>query len=275
MVDYVTSADGTRIAIERFGTGDAVILLGGMFCDRTRHRPLAQLLSPAAMAVTVDRRGRGDSGNNQPYAVEREIEDVAAVIGFVGGTASVYGHSSGAGLALRAAAAGLPMARLVLHEPPFGAADEESRRDARALAVGVRSAVEAGRYREAIELFLAAMGTPPDVARDSSADPEMLRLAPTMPYDHAVMGDEADGGVVPEALARSIRVPTLILAGSATPEFFTDAAELLARLIPRAQYRLLEGQDHGAPAEAVAPAVAEFLASAERGWTTDGHAPDD
>ena len=275
MVDHVTSADGTRIAVERFGTGAPVVLLGGMFSDRGRHRPLAELLASTTMAVTVDRRGRGDSADTQPYAVEREVEDVAAVIESVGGSASVYGHSSGAGLAFRAAAAGLPITRLVLHEPPFGADDEDSRREAIELAVGVRSAVEAGRHREAIELFMAAMGTPPEVARETSADPDMLRLAPTMPYDHAVMGDETDGGVVPEALARSIRVPTLILAGSATPEFFIDAAQRLARLIPGATYRLLEGQDHGAPAEAVAPSVVQFVASGRSGRAAERNAPDD
>jgi pimeloyl-ACP methyl ester carboxylesterase len=260
--EHALSADGTRIAFERFGSGKPIVLLGGMFCDRATHRPLAEALAARFTAVTVDRRGRGDSGDTPPYAVEREIEDVGAVVRALGGSASIYGHSSGAGLAFRAAAAGLPIDRLVLHEPPFGAEDADSRREARTLASTVRAAIEEGRPAEAIRSFLAAMGTPPEAAEEMSRDPAMLRLAPTMPYDHAVMGDEADGGAIPVELARSITRPTLVIAGSASPDFFLDTAERLASLIPSARYAVLAGQDHGAPAEAVARAVAEFLASA-------------
>jgi pimeloyl-ACP methyl ester carboxylesterase len=261
VLEHAVSADGTRIAFERFGTGDPIVLLGGMFCDRGTHRPLAEALAGQFTAVTVDRRGRGDSGDTSPYAVDREIEDVDAVIGAVGGSASIYGHSSGAGLAFRAAAAGLPIDRLVLHEPPFGGDDAESRAEARRLASEVRGAIEEDRPSDAIRSFLAAMGTPPEAADEIAGDPAMLRLASTMPYDHAVMGDDAGGGAIPVALAQSITVPTLVLAGSASPDFFRDTAERLTNLIPSARYTVLDGQDHGAPAEAVAPAVAEFVAS--------------
>ena len=259
MTETVTSADGTRIAFEPFGDGPAVILIGGMFCDRRAHRALAEQLADRFTAITLDRRGRGDSGDTVPYAVEREVEDLAAVIGDVGGRAAAYGHSSGAGLALRAASAGVPITRLVLHEPPYGDDDDESRRAARELAEAVRSAIDASRPGDAIKLFLAAMGTPPETAEEMSADPGMLRIAPTMPYDHEVMGDSTDGGVIPAGLVTRVTMPTLVLAGDTSPEFFRHTAERLVDLLPDGRYELLAGQDHGAPAEVVAPAVARFI----------------
>ena len=146
--------------------------------------------------MTYDRRGRGDSGDTPPYAVEREIEDLVALIEATGGAADVYGHSSGAGLSLRAAAAGAPIGRLILYEPPFAGDDPDSQAQARARAAAVDSAIADGRPDEAIRGFLTAIGMPPEAAEAQAADPATLALAPTMPYDHAVMGD-ADGGSVP------------------------------------------------------------------------------
>lgn len=258
MAAYVTSADGTRIAFDRLGDGPPVIVVGGMFCDRTTFQPLAAELAPHFQAITYDRRGRGDSGDTTPYAVEREVEDLAAVIAEVGGAASVYGHSSGAGLALTAAAAGLPIKRLVLHEPPYGGDDEASQREARALAETVVTAITEDRRADAISAFMSASGMPPDMVDSMSTDPHMLALAPTMPYDFEVMGD-VNGGVIPEERARGLGMPTLVIVGAASPDFFRDAAERIVELVPDCRLAVLEGQDHGAPADAVAPVVAEFL----------------
>ena|SRR5215207_797470 len=128
MTSYVTSADGTKIAFDRLGRGSPVVVIGGLFCYRRAMQGLAEQLAPRFTVVNYDRRGRGESDDTVPYAVEREVEDLAALIAEVGGTASVYGHSSGAGLAVQAAASGVPIARLVLHEPPYGGDDEESKR---------------------------------------------------------------------------------------------------------------------------------------------------
>src|SRR5215207_7952624 len=114
----VPSGDGTSIVFERLGKGPPVILVGGATCDRTITRPLAEELAKHFTVINYDRRGRGDSGDTLHYAVEREIGDIGALIAEAGGTASVYAHSSGSALALRAGAAGLPIAKLVLHEPP-------------------------------------------------------------------------------------------------------------------------------------------------------------
>ena len=260
MTEFVTSADGTRIAYDRLGDGPPVVVASGIFCARPTTQALAERLAEAFTVVNYDRRGRGESGDTPPYAVAREVEDLAALVDAVGGAAALYGHSSGAGLALRAAAAGVPITRLVLHEPPYGGDDEESTRSARALAADVVAAIAEGRRADAIARFLGDSGMPPEAIAGASQDPGMQAVAPTMPYDLAVMGDE-EGGTIPEALARSVTAPTLVLMGGASPAFFREAATRLAALVPGATLATLDGHDHGAPADAVAPVVAGFLAA--------------
>ena len=260
MHSYVTSADGTRIAYERFGDGPPLVIVGGLLCDRRTFQPLAEQLASRFAAITYDRRGRGDSGDTPPYAVEREIEDLAAVIAAVGGEASVYGHSSGAGLALEAAAAGAPITRLLLHEPPYGADDEQSRREARELAETVDAAIAEDRRADAVRAFLTASGMPPETVEGAANDPRMLTLARTMPYEFAVMGDH-HGGTIPEKRVSALGMPTLVILGGASPDFFRDTAERIVELLPDGRLTVLEGQDHGAPPEVVAPVVADFVGS--------------
>lgn len=261
MTSYVTSADGTSIAFDRLGDGPPVVVVGGMFCDRRTFRPLADELATQFTVIDYDRRGRGESGDTPPYAVEREIEDLAALIEAAGGTAAMYGHSSGAGLALEAAAAGLPVTRLVLHEPPYGPDDDESRADAARLAEDVAAALAEDRRADAIALFLTSSGMPEEMAKGAGVDPGMQAVAPTMPYDFAVMGSAARGGTIPEDAVRSVAVPTLVMVGGASPDFFRQTAGRLADLLPDASYVLLDGQDHGAAPDVVAAAVAPFLAT--------------
>jgi pimeloyl-ACP methyl ester carboxylesterase len=259
MTSYVTSRDGTRIAYDHLGDGPPVVIVGGIFCTRATTRDLAERLADRFTAVNFDRRGRGESGNTPPYAVEREVEDIDALIAAAGGKAAVYGHSSGAGLALQAAAHGLPVTRLVLHEPPYGGDDDESVRSACELAENVRAALAEDRRGDAIALFFSGAGMPPEMVDAMSADPDMLAVAPTMLHDLEVMGD-FQGGTVPTDLARAIDVPTLVLAGDASPDFFLDTAARIAKLLPDATHTVMPGQDHGAPADVVAPVVADFLA---------------
>jgi pimeloyl-ACP methyl ester carboxylesterase len=254
----VVSRDGTRIGFEKLGHGPPVVIVSGMLCDRRSTQDLAERLAHQFSVVHYDRRGRGESGDTPPYAVAREIEDLAALLAELGGSAAVYGHSSGAGLALRAAAAGLPVTRLVLHEAPYGPADEESMRGARELAERVRAANAQDRRADAIRQFLAAAGMPPALAEKMAGDAALLAMAPTMIYDFEVM-DEFGGGTIPEDLVRSIGIPTLVIAGGESPDFFRDTAARIAALLPDANHAVLAGQDHGAPADAVVPVVAEFL----------------
>jgi pimeloyl-ACP methyl ester carboxylesterase len=259
VTSHVTSADGTRIAFDRLGEGPPMIVVGGILNDRQTTRPLAEKLAEHLSVINYDRRGRGESGDAAPYAVEREIEDLGALIAEAGGTAAVYGHSSGACLALEAAARALPVSRLVLHEPPYGPNDEESRREAREGAEQVLAPLAEDRPADAVKLFLTAAGLPSEMAEGATRDPKMLALAPTMAYDYEVVGDVSRGGAVPEELVRALTMPTLVISGSASPAFFQDTAARIAELLPSGRHVVLEGQDHGASADAVAPVVAEFI----------------
>lgn len=265
MTNYVTSGDGTQIAFDRFGEGPAVIVVGGMFCDRQTTRPLAEHLAQQFNVINYDRRGRGESGNTAPYAAAREVDDIGALIAAAGGTASVYGHSSGAGLALNAAAGGLPIARLVLHEPPYGPDEEDSKRSARELAENIRALLAEDRRADAIRQFFAAYGLPPEMVEGMSSDPRMLALAPTMSHDFEVMGEITRGGAIPEHLVRAINIPTLVITGGASPDFFLKTAARIAEILPNGKHTVLKGQDHEAPADIVGPLVAEFFAGRSPG----------
>lgn len=260
MADHVRSTDGTTIAYDTVGEGPPVVLLGGMLQDRRSMAPLAHALAGRLTVVCPDRRGRGESGDARPASAQREVEDVAAVVEAVGGRAALYGHSSGAALALRAAAAGVPLTCLVLHEPPFDD-DAASVAAARERAAAMLSALDAEWPADALRLFLAGLGLPPQGVEAGVADPALLALAPSMAYDLAAMDEIAAGGAVPAALARAVPAPTLVLTGSASPEFFRRTAERLLALVPDAEAAVLDGQDHGAPPDAVAAVVADFVAS--------------
>jgi uncharacterized protein YndB with AHSA1/START domain/pimeloyl-ACP methyl ester carboxylesterase len=198
-VDTITSADGTTIAYSRTGSGPAVILVDGAMCYRGMGlmSALAQYLADRFTVYTYDRRGRGDSGDTQPYAVEREIEDLQALLTEAGGSAYGYAISSGAALALRSAAAGLPWRALALYEPAY-----TGRKDAYTLEL--TDLLAAGRRGDAIECFLKLVGTPaPAIAgmRRSPMWPLFEGIAPTLAYDNAVLGD----GSVPNDEAERVR----------------------------------------------------------------------
>ena len=253
------SADGTRIAYEQFGTGTPLITVTGASAHRRLMRPTAEAFGRHFRAVAYDRRGRFDSGDTLPYAVEREIEDIAALIAAVGGgPVHLYGHSSGAGLALRAAAAGLPVARLVLHDPPYAPDDPAAQEAARKWAGVLADLLGRGEPAEAIAEFVRRVGAPEAVAQQVKSSPEMVAMAPTLAYDSAVMDDES-GGAVPADLARRVTQPTLVLVGSESPPFMLEVGQQLAELMPAGSMEVLAGQDHNADPEVTAPVVARFL----------------
>lgn len=259
-----TSADGTTIAYEQFGAGEPLIVVGGAMCDRARSRPTSEELAKSLSVINYDRRGRGDSGDHAPYAVEHEIEDLAGLIEVAGGAASVYGHSSGAALALRAAAAGLQITTLVLHEPPFSPGGEVVSEEARSYGQAVRELLARDRRGDAVELFFTRTGMPAEMIsgmRQSPAWPALEALAPTLAYDSEVMGDLATGGVVPIGLLGRVNAPTLVICGGQSPSFFTEAAALIVDGIPQSRHVTLENQHHVVPPEILAPTVQEFVAS--------------
>lgn len=261
-MDRVESADGTTIAYDRLGSGDPIVVVAGAMCDRAKVSPTAKALAEHFTVFNFDRRGRGDSGDTQPYAVDREIEDLAAVIEAAGGSAAVYGHSSGAALALRAAAAGLPITRLVLHEPPYGSGDDEEREVAKEVAVTIRSLLGEGRDGDAMATFMkATSGADDDMIEQWRTEDwwiSMERYARTIAYDSEVMND-LEGATVPTGLASTVDTTTLVLVGGATFEGMLEVGKRLVENLSHGSLQVLEGQDHNPPPEVLAPVVAKFV----------------
>jgi pimeloyl-ACP methyl ester carboxylesterase len=237
-MSQVTSRDGTTIAFERAGDGPAVILVDGALCDRALgpSAPLADALVTDFAVVRYDRRGRGESGDTAPYAPAREVEDLDAVITATGGPVSLLGLSSGAALALEAAASGLPIARLALYEPPFSLDPAEDT----GYVERLHELIAAGQRGDAVEWFLSNAGVPAGM-RAQPDWPRYEAVAPTLAYDHALLGD----GAIPRERAARITAPTLVANGEHSPEFFADAARATAAAIPGARHRILQGQAWG------------------------------
>lgn len=257
----VTSRDGTTIAFERFGHGQPLVLVNATLHDRHIYRPLAEELSQQFAVVIYDRRGRGESGDTLPYAVEREIEDLAAVVSAAGGSASVYGHSSGAALVLHAAAWGVPMDAIVLHEPPFGSGSDQEQRAEQEEADQLAALLDEGRRSEAVALFLGSMGLPAEMVEQASHDPATLASAHTILYDpFEVTSQRSRHGQTPAQQASAVSIPALVLAGGASPEWMTEASQAIADALPHGQLRILDGHEHIVPVEVLTPVLAEFVA---------------
>jgi len=258
----VTSKDGTQIAFDKLGQGPGVILVGGAFQYRAfdqRTAQLASLLAKHFTAIHYDRRGRGDSGDTQPYAVEREIEDLDALITTVGGSAFVLGNSSGAVLVLDAAAHGLAITKLAIFEPPF-MLDGNYRQAAANYKKQLNALLAEGRRGDAAALAMTHFGSPPEMVAGMRASPvwsTFEAVAPTLAYDDTVMGDSA----VPTKRLAKVTIPTLVLDGGASPDFMQKAAQATADALPNAQHRRLEGQTHAVDPEILAPVLVEFFKS--------------
>jgi pimeloyl-ACP methyl ester carboxylesterase len=255
----VTSADTTAIAYERFGAGTPLVLVAGAFNDRATTAPLAAALGGHLLALNADRRGRGESGDAPDYAVEREIEDLAALIEEAGGSAAVFGYSSGANLALQAAAAGVSITKLVLYEPPY-VLDESHPRPPVDLDQQLAQLVADGKRGEAVELYQArAIGMPPEVVarlRNAPFRPALEGVAHTLAYDAAIIGDLS----FPAEMIAGIQVPALVIDGDQSPPVMRTAATAVADTLPNSQHRSLRGQGHDIDPAATAPVIVEFLA---------------
>jgi pimeloyl-ACP methyl ester carboxylesterase len=255
----VTSADGTPIAYERIGAGLPLILVVGAFNDVTKGAPLAAALADRFTVLTYDRRGRGKSGNVLPYAVEREIEDLGALVELAGGKAAVLGYSSGAVLALRAAAAGVPITKLIMHDAPL-VVDAMRPVPPASLVAELETAIEEGRRGDAVELFqLRMIGMPPAVVeqlRNAPFRPGLEAMAHTLPYELKIIGD---GLAVPFDLLPKAKMPTLVVDGQTTP-WMTRTAEVLAAQLPNGRHLSIAGLGHELTPELLAEPVAAFLA---------------
>lgn len=257
-MNEVTSNDGTTIAFDRLGEGPPVILVCGGSTDRASNAPLADLLAEHFTVFNYDRRGRGDSGDTPPYAVERELEDIEALIDAAGGSAFVYGTSSGAALALIAASSGRPITKLALWEPPY-ILDENSRPPADQ-AEQYNEMIAEGRRGDAVEFFMSkVVGLPPEFVAFARTQPfwqAQEAIAHTLAYDATIMGDYS----LPTERAAAVSAPTIVIVGGASLPFMSETAQALANAIPDAQIRTLEGQDHNVAADAIAPVLVEFFA---------------
>jgi pimeloyl-ACP methyl ester carboxylesterase len=256
----VTSRDGTVIAFDRIGSGPPLILVDGALCSRA-FGPMAKLAPLLAKHFTVfiyDRRGRGESGDTRPYAREREIEDLAALIREAGGSAFVAGLSSGGALALEAARAGLPIKKVAAYEPPY--VEDQGSTCGTVHQAALEKLLAAGDRGGAVKYFMGPMvGAPGFVVFMMQLMPWIWRklkaVAHTLPYDAAVMGDF----VAPTARLAEIEVPTLAMHGGKTDARLARAAESIARAIPGATHRVLAGQNHNVDAKVLAPTLIEFF----------------
>jgi pimeloyl-ACP methyl ester carboxylesterase len=275
------SRDGTTIAYDREGDGDPLILVPGAFGYRRYpgQVKLAGLLAARFTVYSYDRRGRGDSGDTKPYAVQREIEDLAAVINAAGGHAHVWGLSSGAVLALEAAAAGLPIRRLAVHEAPL-VVDPGDRQPPADQLKQLTALIDAGQRGAAVRYFMVdVMGAPAFV-------PTMLRLMPkawkaltavahTLPYDAAIMRGYMEGRPLPAGQWGSVTMPALVMCGASkeTPAFFVHAAQALVAALPDARLVQRRGLGHtkALNAPVIAATLTEFLTSPNNTAKTGDH----
>ena len=261
----VTSRDGTHIAFDRTGAGPPLILVAGAFSFRKFKGlvELSSLLSERFTVINYDRRGRGDSGDTAPYSVEAEIEDLAALIHEAGDSAMVWGLSSGATLALRAAVRGLPVSMLALYEPPF-LIDSNGHLPPADFELRLREMIADNQRARAIKYFLVqGMGAPffvpyvlrcmPRAWRDLSA------VAHTLPYDAAVLGDTICGRPPMAHSWQAALIPTLVISGSKSPRALQKGARAIAEALPNARHMSLYGQNHNVSMEALAPVLADFF----------------
>ena len=235
-MDTVRSADGTTIAFERTGDGPPLIVVGGALSDRSAAADLAAVLAARFSVVAYDRRGRGDSGDTPPYAVEREVEDLAALLDAVGGSGFVLGHSSGAALAIEAVIRGLPITKVAVYEPPFIVDDSRPPLPADYFEQLDRLVAE-GRRGDAVAYFM------------------------TTGVGLRVMGDHMSGRPLPAGWASDVTIPTLVIDGGNSPDWARNAVSAVAAAIPGAERRTLDGQEHGAAPEVLAPVLESFFAA--------------
>ncbi len=263
------SRDGTPIAFDKSGHGPALILVAGAGATRKDQASIAATLAPDFTVFAYDRRGRGDSGDAPPYAAEREVEDVDALLDEAGGSAFLFGHSSGAVLALEAARL-LParVTKLALYEPPF-IVDDSRPPMAEDTASHITELVSTGRRGEAVEYWMRdVIRIPAEMVGQMRQSPmwsEMERLAHTFAYDATILGDAQRGDPSPLRKWASVTVPTLVMDGTVflgseeRHTFMRHGADEIARVRPSAQRVTLQGQDHGPADEVLAAALKEFF----------------
>ena len=266
-METIKSSDGTELAFDRIGQGPPVVLVGGAFSWRRWKGfvELADLLSARFTVLNYDRRGRGDSGDTKPYALEREFEDLQEMISIAGGSASVWGMSSGGILALEAARASVEIEKIAAYEPPFivDASDGLPPDD---FVPHIGALVDRGRRSEAVKYFMArVMGMPSLIPSLMSLWPpiwsNLKATAHTLPYEAALIDRYVRGRRVDDAYWAQVATPTLIVSGEKSPEKLRKGAAAIAAALPKAEHRALPGVSHNVKMSALAPVLADFFRS--------------
>ncbi len=261
----VISRDGTAIAFERRGCGPPLVLVDGALCSRAfgPMPKLAPLLAARFSVYMYDRRGRGDSTDTKPYARQREVEDLEALIGEAGGSAFVLGLSSGAALALEAAASGLAIEKLAVYEPPYMVTPADSARHATAdHQAQLERLLAAGRRGDAVKYFMRDMVGVPAIfvllmRFMPSVWSKLEDAASTLPYDASIMGNFS----LPQRRLAAIRTPTLVIGGGKSESRLQAAVAATADAVPNARRQTLKGQTHNVKPEVLTPVLLDFFAA--------------
>jgi pimeloyl-ACP methyl ester carboxylesterase len=259
----VRSKDGTKIAYDKKGTGAALILIDGALSYRASgpSEPLAALLTDNFTVFTYDRRGRGESGDTLPYAVEREVEDIEALLKEAGGEAYVYGTSSGAALALEAASRLNGIKKLALYEAPFIVDNTHAPRPEN-LIEQAESLIAQNKRGDAVKLFMKTVDVPMlmiNLMRFAPFWKKLTAVAHTIPYDFRILGDTGAGKPLPKGRWAAATMPTLVMDGGKSPTYMRNSQKAISQVLSNAAYRTLEGQTHMLNAEALAPVLKEFF----------------
>lgn len=263
-MNNIISKDGTTIAYDKTGSGPALILVDGALCYRESgpNGALAEQLADQFTVFTYDRRGRGDSGDTLPYAVEREIEDIGALIQAAGGEAFLYGISSGAALALEAANAGLPVKKLAMYEAPF-IVDDSRKPVPQTYVEELQELLKKDRRSASIKVFMKkAVGLPSKIVFLMPLMPAWRKLknvAHTLPYDGIIVEKELTGKPFPFDRWTSLSTPVLVLDGEKSDDWMHNSAKALARHLPGAQHQTLGKQTHMVKPEVLAPVLKDFF----------------
>jgi pimeloyl-ACP methyl ester carboxylesterase len=266
-METVRSNDGTSIAFEKVGSGPALVLVDGAMCyrDSGPARPLAKVLAEHFTVFIYDRRGRGDSGNQQPFAVQREVEDLAAVLNAAGGSAFVYGISSGAVLALEAANARVGIQKLALYEAPFIVDDSRTPIPPNFLD-RLNDDLRANRRPEMIKSFMKLVGVPGIfifLMRLLPAWSKLIGVAHTLPHDITLVKDYELGQPLPANRWGGATMPTLVMDGGKSPKWMRNAMSALAKNLPNAEYKTLPGQTHMIKPKALLGPLLDFFKGPE------------